>query len=97
MFHPRVKAALAGLEAGVLGGLVMLAAMAAASILERDVWWSYPNLLGATFYGTRALRGGAGWPTVSGVSLQIVLAGGAGVLFAITFGRTPAAGNSPIG
>lgn len=90
MSHPRIKAALAGVEAGVLGGLVMLAALGVSSILERDAWWSYPNLLGATFYGSRVLRSGPGWATASGIALQLVLAGSAGALFATTFGKTPA-------
>jgi hypothetical protein len=85
-----MKAALAGVQAGVLGGLVMLAALSVAALLEHDAWWSYPNLIGATFYGTRALRSGAGWPTVAGISFQLVIAGCAGALFALTFGRTKA-------
>jgi hypothetical protein len=89
MFHPRAKAALAGLQFGVLGGLAMLAAMCASSLAEHDSWWSYPNLLGATFYGSRVLRGGAGWATLSGISLQILLAGSAGAVFALTFSRAP--------
>jgi hypothetical protein len=89
MFHPRLKAAVAGLEAGVLGGFAMLGALAGASVVDQDAWWRFPNLLATTFYGARALRSGAGWPTVSGIALQIVIAGAAGAIFGTLFGRAP--------
>lgn len=91
MFHPRLKAAVTGLEAGVLGGFAMLGALAGASVADQDAWWRFPNLLATTFYGVRALRSGAGWPTVSGIALQIVIAGAAGAVFGALFGRAPGA------
>jgi len=91
MFHPRLKAAVTGLEAGVLGGFAMLGALAGASVADQDTWWRFPNLLATTFYGVRALRSGAGWPTVSGIALQIVIAGAAGAVFGALFGRAPGA------
>jgi hypothetical protein len=91
MFHPRLKAAVTGLEAGVLGGFAMLGALAGASVADQDAWWRFPNLLATTFYGARALRSGAGWPTVSGIALQIVIAGAAGAVFGALFGRAPGA------
>lgn len=91
MFHPRLKAAVTGLEAGVLGGFAMLGALAGASLADQDAWWRFPNLLATTFYGARALRSGAGWPTVSGIALQIVIAGAAGAVFGALFSRAPGA------
>ncbi len=91
MFHPRLKAAVTGLEAGVLGGFAMLGALAGASIADQDAWWRFPNLLASTFYGARVLRSGPGWPTISGVALQIVIAGLAGAIFGALFGKAPGA------
>ncbi|HZT39747.1 MAG TPA: hypothetical protein VFA28_17775 [Bryobacteraceae bacterium] len=89
MFHPRLKAAVTGLEAGVLGGFAMLGALAGASIVDQEAWWRFPNLLASTFYGARVLRSGPGWPTISGVALQVVIAGVAGAMFGALFGKAP--------
>lgn len=89
MFHPRLKAAVTGLEAGVLGGFAMLGALAGASLADQDAWWRFPNLLASMFYGAKVLRSGPGWPTVSGVALQIVIAGVAGAIFGVLFGKAP--------
>jgi hypothetical protein len=91
MFHPRLKAAVTGLEAGVLGGFAMLGALAGASVADQDAWWRFPNLLASTFYGAKVLRSGPGWPTISGVALQIVIAGIAGAIFGALFGKAPGA------
>ena len=91
MFHPRLKAAVPGLEAGVLGGFAMLGALAGASVADQDAWWRFPNLLATTFYGARALRSGAGGPPVSGIALLSGIAGAAGAIFGALFGRAPGA------
>jgi hypothetical protein len=87
MIHSKIERSLAGLQAGMLGGLAMLAVLALAPALDRRAWWSYPNLLAACFYGPRAIGGGLGWPTVAGGALQMLIAGTAGALFGALFGR----------
>lgn len=81
----RVLGALNGLEAGVFGGLAIVGFMTVVSIAERNPWWAYPNILATAFYGGRSLRSGAGWPTVSGVALEVFIAGVAGAVFGALF------------
>ncbi len=51
-----LRHALAGLQAGVLGALVMLACLMAGSLWNRRSVWVVPNLLATTFYGSGAYR-----------------------------------------
>ena len=77
---------LSGLEAGVLGGIVMLALLVSGSLLRGDPWWMTSNLLGSTFYGTAALNAGPGRATVAGSALHIFMTGSIGAGFGILFG-----------
>lgn len=70
-----------GIEAGVLGAMAMLLFMTIVSLLERNPWWAYPNLLSTMFYGVQPLQSGPGWATVAGVAFQVLTAGVAGFLF----------------
>jgi len=78
---------LRGIEAGVIGGLAMLALLAVASLLRRHVWWETANLLGSTFYGTRAFRSGPGVVTVAGGAFHLVITGVVGALFGVACGN----------
>ena len=80
--------ALAGLEAGVIGGLAMLLFLFAHSMLRGQVWWSYANLLGSVVYGSSALWRGLGRATLAGIAVQVLTCGIAGVLFGVCFART---------
>ena len=80
---------LAGLQAGVIGGLVMLVFFSVSSILQRQHWWSMPNLLGAAVYGNAALWKGLGKATLAGVAMQVVLAAISGILFAVLISHLP--------
>src|SRR5206468_8459879 len=77
----KIKLAMAGVEAGVLGGLIMMAWLAMLSLLQGRSVWSIPNLLASTFYGEAALRHGFRWATLSGVALHVIVSALAGVLF----------------
>lgn len=77
---------LVGIEAGVLGGLVMLGCYVLAAPLLGQPWWSVPNLLGSC-----ALHGGSvlsepGAATWTGAAMQLT---GAGVSGAINGLLTP--------
>jgi hypothetical protein len=76
-----------GIEAGVVGGMAALGFLVFASILARQGWWQIPNLLGSTFYGNRAFRGGASMATLSGMALQFVISGSIGAAFALVCGK----------
>lgn len=79
---PNLPLPLAGLEAGIIGGLAMLALMILNSLWRQHPWWSIPNLLGSTFYSHRAFHMGAGMASASGIALHLVISGLAGVIFA---------------
>ena len=79
----KLNLAMAGLEAGVLGGLFMMAWLAALSMLQGRSRWSVPNLMASTFYGDAALRRGFRWTTLSGVALQLIVCAMAGLLFGL--------------
>ena len=80
--------ALAGMEAGVIGGAAMLLFVFAHSVLRGKAWWSYANLLGSVVYGSSALWRGLGRATLAGIALQLLLGGIAGALFGLCFART---------
>lgn len=75
-----------GIEAGVIGGLAMLALMVSGSLLRGHPWWEIPNLLGSTFFGSRVMRSGPGVATLSGAALHFAIAGTVGGLFGLACG-----------
>lgn len=77
---------MSGIEAGIVGGLAMLGLMVSGSLLRGHAWWEIPNLLGSTFYGSKAFRAGAGMPTLSGTALHFVITGTIGGLFGLACG-----------
>lgn len=79
----RIRAALTGVEAGVMGALAIVLFMTIVSLAQGSPWWAYPNVLATCLYGGRALHAGAGWKTVFGVALQVLDSGIAGVIFCV--------------
>jgi hypothetical protein len=77
--------ALAGLEAGVIGGALLMAFVSLDSMWHRQPWWSFENLAGSVIYGQSALWRGLGRATVAGAALELVSGGLAGCLFGIVF------------
>src|SRR5580658_9438809 len=75
-----------GIEAGIVGGAAMLGMLVSESLWSGHVWWEVPNLLGSTFYGTRALRSGAALSILAGIALQFVITGTLGGLFGLACG-----------
>jgi hypothetical protein len=90
MIQSKLERGLAGLQAGMLGGIALLVVMTVVSLLDHRHWWSYPNTIAAVFYGARSIGAGLGWHTVSGAALQLVIAGVAGLLFGALFGSASA-------
>jgi hypothetical protein len=81
-----LKRMLHGIEAGIVGGLAMLGLLAAVSMWHRHVWWEIPNLLGSTFYHSRAFLG-LGKATIAGGALELSMCGVVGAVFGVTCGN----------
>src|SRR5215472_5915898 len=75
--------ALAGIQAGVIGGLVLLGYVAIDSLWHQRSIWTVPNLLASTFYGQAAYRSGFRTGTSAGLALAVFLYGVLGLLFAL--------------
>lgn len=71
--------ALVGIQAGVLGGLVMLLWVILVSPLLGDPWWLLPNLLASTLY-REPYRVGAGLITLVGGALHLIVCGLLGIV-----------------
>lgn len=72
----------AGLECGMLTGLLILVWFAAHSLFRGEFWWSKYNVAAGWFYGAEVYHAGLGGVTLCGVSLLIVFYCLAGALFA---------------
>src|SRR5216683_236359 len=79
----KINLVMAGVEAGVLGGLFMMVWLATLSLLQGRSIWSMPNLLASTFYGEAALRRGFRWTSLSGVALHVIVTAAVGLLFGL--------------
>jgi len=77
---------LAGLEAGMVAALWMLAWMGSNSAWQRRSFWTVENLLASTFYGGSAVRDGFSAETLSGLALYLLIYSSLGCLFAAIFG-----------
>lgn len=65
----------------------MLGMLAAWSMWHRHVWWEIPNLLGSTFYHSRAFYSGPGKATLAGGALQLTMTGSVGAIFGAICGN----------
>ena len=74
---------LAGLEAGMLGALAMLAWLGVTAMLLRRTFWMPANLMASVFYGSSAIINAFGRWTPSGVALYLVVYSLLGALFAL--------------
>jgi hypothetical protein len=76
-----VRRLLAGIEAGVLGGLAMIAGVAVVAAATHQPVWTAPNLFASLFLGPTALDRAFRSSTLSGLALQLVAAGLLGLAF----------------
>jgi hypothetical protein len=65
----------------------MLGLLAAWSMWHRHVWWEIPNLLGSTFYQSRAFYSGPGKATLAGGALELTMTGTVGAIFSVICGN----------
>lgn len=76
---------LAGLEAGMIAALWMLAWMGSNSAWQQRSFWTAENLLASTFYGGSAVRDAFSSRTISGLALYLLVYSSLGCLFAAVF------------
>jgi hypothetical protein len=77
-----LSAGLAGLQAGMLGALWMLAWLGIDSLWDRRGFWSNENLFATFFYGDDAVRAGFGVKTLPGLALYLIVYSALGFIFA---------------
>ncbi len=64
---------LAGLQAGMLGVLAMLAWLGVSAEWQRRSFWTSENLMASVFYGNQAIRAGFAGRTLSGLAVYLLL------------------------
>jgi hypothetical protein len=77
------SAMLAGLQAGMVGALWMLAWLGVSAAWQNRGFWSSENLFATAFYGGDAVRSDFGVKTLSGLALYLVLYSLVGGIFAL--------------
>lgn len=82
-----LTASLAGLQAGMIAVLGMLAWMGVSAVWKRLSFWTAENLLATFFYGDAALAPGFSTRTVSGLALFLMLYSLLGAFFAVVMRR----------
>jgi len=78
-----LSAGLAGLQAGMLGALGMLAWLGIVSAWDRRGFWHDENLFATFFYGDDAVRAGFGVKTLPGLALYLIVYSALGFIFAL--------------
>ena len=73
---------LAGLQAGMLAALWMLAWMGSTSVWQRRSFWTPENLLATAFYRHAALSDRFSGQTLSGLALYLLIYSSLGLIFA---------------
>jgi hypothetical protein len=79
----QISAFLAGLEAGMLGAVGMLAWLGISAEWHNRSFWTAENLMATAFWGPAAVRSGFGFPSVSGLALYLVVYSLLGALLAL--------------
>ena len=75
--------AMAGLEAGIAGSLIMIAWDMLGCWVQGESLWTIPNLLAATFFGGRMYRPDLVLRTFCGLALHFSLGGLLGALYGL--------------
>src|ERR1039457_1387435 len=85
-----LRLSFAGLEAGMLGALWMLAWMGLSATWQRRSFWMPENLIATAFDGDAPIRTGFAASTISGLALYLLIYSLLGALFALAVrGRMP--------
>lgn len=86
---PLAARALAGLQVGVIGGIVMLLWFGADAWLHREFVGKVPHLFASWFYGERVFQHRLGWITLLGLATLLGSAGLLGSGFGVALPRPP--------
>jgi hypothetical protein len=78
---PELRHALAGLQAGVLGALVLVACLMTGSLWNGRSIWVVPNLFATTFFGSDVYRNQLLRTSWTGIALIVAVYGLLGVLW----------------
>ena len=84
----RLRHALAGLQAGVLGALLMLGFLMLGGVWDRHSIWAVPNLFATTFFGSDAYRNLFTSQSLAGASIFIAIYGVLGALWGCLWRET---------
>lgn len=84
--RPGLRHALAGIHAGVLGTLAMLACVMLGSAWDHRSIWSVPNLFATTFFGSDAYVNEFVRTSWSGLALMIAMYGFLGMIWGVIWG-----------
>jgi hypothetical protein len=76
-----LRHALAGLQAGVLGALVIFACLAIGSLWNGRSVWVVPNLFASTFFGSHVYRDQLLRTSWTGIALIVAVYGGLGLVW----------------
>ena len=68
-----LECALAGLQAGMVGVLLMLAWLGLSAAWQQRSFWTAENLMASAFYGPQSIHSGFAGRTLPGVALYLVL------------------------
>src|SRR5216683_2278083 len=82
----RLRSALGGLEAGVLGVLGMLATFMVAALANHRPYWLVPNLLATAFHGPDAYTASFTRSTLTGLAFLLLLYGLLGLVWGMIWG-----------
>ncbi len=78
-----ISAWLAGLQAGMLGVLAMLAWLGISAEWHNRSFWSAENLMASAFWGSDAVRSGFGFGSVAGLALYLLIYSLLGAMLAL--------------
>jgi hypothetical protein len=77
-----LSATLAGLQAGMVGALWMLAWLGVSAAWKGQGFWNSENLFATLFYGSDAVRSDFSWKSIAGLALYLLLYSLLGGIFA---------------
>jgi hypothetical protein len=86
------SAMVAGLQAGMVGALWMLAWLGVSAAWQNRGFWSSENLFATAFYGGDSVRSDFGVKTLPGLALYLVLYSLLGGIFALALRGRPRSG-----
>lgn len=75
---------LAGLQAGMIGVILMLLWLGVSAAWQHRSFWTAENLMASAFYGTRSIHSGFAGRTLPGLALYVALYSGLGALLGVT-------------